>query len=145
MQKQTLVLALLTFALSSPSLLGAEPLNASTGPAISEEGPTVEAPSTTSANDLADQEAVAENPVPDTSDVVEAQREESYSDSSLDHTVSHALFEQGYFSGDNESSKEDFITALKNFQTLNGMDPTGEITPAVVEKLGVGQDQFSPE
>lgn len=88
---------------------------------------------------------VSEDPIPDTSTVVEAARAESYSNQSLDHSVSHALFEQGYFSGEDQNSKEAFISALKNFQTLNGMDPTGEITPEVAEKLGVGQDQFSPE
>lgn len=71
--------------------------------------------------------------------------EQSYSDPELDKKVSTALFRQGYFAGESEDSKESFVKALKNFQTLNGMSPTGEITPEVVQKLGVGEDQFSPE
>jgi len=109
------------------------------------ENPSAEAPSTTSGPALEEQEMVTQEPIPDNSDVEGVRREESYGDSSLDHSVARALFEQGYFSGQDQSSKEDFVNALKNFQTLNGMEPTGEITPEVAEKLGVGSDQFSPE
>lgn len=110
-----------------------------------ESGNSEEAPSTTSESAISEQEEVAANPIPDNSDVAETQREESYSDDPLDKQVATALFEQGYFSGEGQNSKEEFIKALKNFQTLNGMEPTGEITPEVIGKLGLGQDQYSPE
>jgi hypothetical protein len=103
------------------------------------------APSTTDLSSVAEEEMVAEDPVPDTSEVSAVEREESYSDDSLDHKVARALYEQGYFSGEDQDSKESFIKALKNFQTLSGIPPTGEITPEVLQKLGVGGDQFSPE
>lgn len=119
-----------------------EPTVAETNP---EESASAEAPSTTSAPALEEQEMVTQEPIPDNSDVEGVRREESYGDSSLDHSVARALFEQGYFSGQDQNSKENFVNALKNFQTLNGMEPTGEITPEVAEKLGVGTDQFSPE
>ncbi len=94
---------------------------------------------------LSEEEQVTADPVEDTDEVEEVKRESSYADPSTDHAVARALFEQGYFSSATADDKENFTNALKNFQTLNGLAPTGEITPEVLSKLGIGQSQFSPE
>jgi hypothetical protein len=96
-------------------------------------------------SELSAEEAVTADPIADTSEVEEVKQEASYADPSIDHAVAKALLEQGYFSAASDDDKENFMNALKNFQTLNGLSPTGEITPEVLQKLGVGESQFSPE
>jgi hypothetical protein len=72
-------------------------------------------------------------------------RDDSYENAETDQKVANALSDQGYFAAGVGSSKEEFIEALKNFQTLNGMAPTGVITPEVLSKLGIMGDEFAPE
>jgi hypothetical protein len=135
-------------ALLAPFLIAAAALASSEEPipqSPDTEQPATETAPNSQAQTLNEEEQVSEDPVEDTGEVEEVKREASYSDASLDHTVAKALFDQGYFSSANADDKENFINALKNFQTLNGMAPTGEITPEVLSKLGVGESQFSPE
>ena len=82
---------------------------------------------------------------PDSGEAVEIAREVSFSNVRLTKAVATALASQGYFSGDWEGDREGFIKAVKNYQTLNGMKPTGVVAPQLAESLGVGADQYSPD
>lgn len=116
-----------------------------------------EAPINETANQI-DQEAAdlgqdgAEGPSLDASDegdgaeTVEGDiRDQSYENSGVDQKVANALSEQGYFAAGLGDSLEAFTKALKNFQTLNNMEPTGVITPEVLSKLGILSDEFAPQ
>jgi len=120
-------------------------------------GAVAEAPINETANQIdqaaaAQAEAGAEGPSLDASDEGDAAetvegdiRDQSYENSGIDQQVANALSEQGYFAAGLGDSRESFTKALKNFQTLNGMEPTGVITPEVLSKLGVLSDEFSPQ
>lgn len=116
-----------------------------------------EAPINETANEI-DQEAAeqgaggAEGPTLDASDEGDAAetvegdiRDQSYENPGIDQQVANALSEQGYFAAGLGASRGAFVAALKNFQTLNGLEPTGVITPEVLSKLGISTDEFSPQ
>lgn len=116
-----------------------------------------EAPINETANQI-DQEATEqaaggdEGPSLDASDEGDAAetvegdiRDQSYENPEIDQQVANALSEQGYFAAGLGDTREAFTKALKNFQTLNGMEPTGVITPEVLSKLGILSDEFAPE
>jgi len=117
--------------------------------------PKPEAPINETANQIdqeAETEAAGGDPVLNSSDEGDAAetvegtiRDDSYKNPEIDQKVANALSEQGYFSAGVGASREEFIQALKNFQTLNDMAPTGVITPEVLSKLGILGDEFSPE
>ncbi len=72
-------------------------------------------------------------------------KDQSYSNPEIDQQVANALSEQGYFASGLGDSREAFTKALKNFQELNDLEPTGVITPEVLGKLGILSDEFSPQ
>ena len=135
------------------------PIAAAQDSAGEEEGvdAKAEAPINETANQIdqaaaAQAEGGAEGPSLDASDEGDAAetvegdiRDQSYENPGIDQQVANALSEQGYFAAGLGDSREAFTKALKNFQTLNGMEPTGVITPEVLSKLGVLSDEFSPQ